>query len=165
MKIKISHLKDGFHTIEIHEKPESFDLKGSENYKTEIDVVLEIDKQRDTLYIKERVTAMGDFVCDRCAESFQRQVVTREQVVYTSDRELVRFDEELRYLAPDQQEIDITDDIRDALLLAIPIKVLCSEACKGICPRCGRNLNVETCHCRQERIDPRWEALRRLGLG
>ena len=162
MKVKISHLKHGFHTIELAEKPASFDLADSQIFRSEISVVLEIDKEKDTLYIKQHASTTGDFICDRCAEAFRREVMSHESIVFTSDRDLIQYDDELRYLAPDEQEIDITDDVRDALMLAIPFKLLCTDECKGICPHCGANLNVSSCECTTDFIDPRWEALRQL---
>jgi len=82
--------------------------------------------------------------------------------VYTSDTEFLELDEDIRYVAPEQSEIDITEDIRETVLLAIPIKLLCKHDCKGLCPHCGANLNVESCTCAEEMIDPRWEALKKL---
>ena len=53
---------------------------------------------------------------------------------------------------PDQyvfeaSSIDLTDAIRDALTLELPLRVLCKEDCKGLCPKCGVNLNTGSCSC------------------
>lgn len=53
----------------------------------------------------------------------------------------------------------LEDALREQVLLATPVKTLCREDCKGLCPRCGRNLNQEQCDCEQDARDPRWEAL------
>ena len=45
---------------------------------------------------------------------------------------------------------DLTDAVRDALLLEMPYRVLCSEDCKGLCPSCGRNLNLDPCTCQED---------------
>jgi uncharacterized protein len=68
------------------------------------------------------------------------------------------------YLHPETDTINLTDDIRDYALLAIPMKSLCSENCKGLCPNCGANLNDGPCKCKEEKIDPRWEPLLKLKL-
>jgi len=60
------------------------------------------------------------------------------------------------------QVADLTDMVRQELLLALPMKPLCSEECKGLCPRCGVNLNIETCDCRVKGMDSRWEGLKDL---
>jgi len=53
----------------------------------------------------------------------------------------------------------LEDVVREQMLLATPVRALCREDCKGLCPQCGRNLNVEQCHCEQHVSDPRWDAL------
>ena len=161
MKIQISHLKEGLHTIELSETPEKLDLDDTE-FKNKISVSLEVDKQRDTLYIKQYIKTTGEFVCDRCAESYSGEIESVDRIVYTSDRELIEYDDTLRYLTADQREIDISEDVREAALLAIPVKKLCDNNCKGICPQCGRNLNIARCNCTQSKSDPRWDALKKL---
>ena len=85
-------------------------------------------------------------------------------MLYTSeesDREFYDPDE-VQVVSPDVREIDIRDDLRQFLMLAVPQKLLCKESCAGLCPRCGRNLNRERCSCSVEEIDPRWDKLRGL---
>ena len=55
----------------------------------------------------------------------------------------------------------LEDMLREQVLLATPVKLVCRDECKGLCPQCGTNLNVETCNC-QQRGDPRWAALSEL---
>jgi uncharacterized protein len=59
-------------------------------------------------------------------------------------------------------EIDIEDIIKEQMLLVIPIKRLCKDACKGLCPECGQNLNTGSCKCKKEKIDPRLAKLSEL---
>ncbi len=54
------------------------------------------------------------------------------------------------------------DVLREQVLLAVPLKAVCREECKGICPQCGRNRNQESCQCAPELPDPRWDALKEL---
>ena len=53
----------------------------------------------------------------------------------------------------------LEDVVREQVLLSLPAKTLCSEDCKGLCPRCGQNRNLEACSCEAGPVDPRWEAL------
>jgi len=62
----------------------------------------------------------------------------------------------------DTDKIDLDEYIRDYAVLAVPMKNLCSEDCKGLCPKCGKNLNEGTCNCSEENIDPRWESIQKL---
>jgi uncharacterized protein len=53
----------------------------------------------------------------------------------------------------------LEDVLKEQILLALPVKQVCSPGCKGLCPHCGRNLNVESCNCAASLADPRWGAL------
>jgi uncharacterized protein len=57
------------------------------------------------------------------------------------------------------ETIDLGEVIREQFYLALPMKPLCQDACKGLCPVCGVNRNRETCNCTQEWVDPRLAAL------
>jgi len=54
----------------------------------------------------------------------------------------------------------LEDALREQVLLAVPLKVICHEDCSGLCPHCGKNLNVERCSCAEPVEDPRWSALK-----
>jgi uncharacterized protein len=58
--------------------------------------------------------------------------------------------------------IDLENVIFHEIQLSIPMKVLCSEDCKGLCPICGQDLNEGSCHCETKETDPRWNALKDL---
>ena len=58
--------------------------------------------------------------------------------------------------------LQLEDALREQVLLAVPIKAVCQDACKGLCPLCGRNLNRETCDCSAPQLDQRWAALKDL---
>ena len=53
----------------------------------------------------------------------------------------------------------LEDVLKEQILLALPVKQVCRRECKGLCPHCGQNLNLETCHCVSTMTDPRWAAL------
>jgi uncharacterized protein len=53
----------------------------------------------------------------------------------------------------------LEDVLKEQILLALPVKLLCRASCKGLCPHCGCNLNIESCHCASNIGDPRWNAL------
>jgi len=70
--------------------------------------------------------------------------------------------EDVVFIHPDTDKIDLDEYIRDYAVLAVPMKNLCSEDCKGLCSKCGKNLNEGTCNCNEENIDPRWESIQKL---
>lgn len=71
--------------------------------------------------------------CARCFEDFQQSFDKSFKLVYSIDME--------------EKVIEIDDDIREELITGFPQKVLCRQDCKGLCPRCGANLNKEKCRC------------------
>jgi len=60
------------------------------------------------------------------------------------------------------ENLDLTDKVKESILLALPMKALCDKACKGLCPQCGQDLNKGECTCRREASDPRLAVLARL---
>ncbi|RMD95294.1 MAG: DUF177 domain-containing protein [Calditrichaeota bacterium] len=162
MKIRISQLQEGHHSLSLLEGAQSLGLTDTERFDHDVQVAIEIDKRGRNLFIHEIVHTNARFQCDRCLEPFSRDLDSDFRVTYSSDPEFVRLDEDIRLIPPDQAEIDISEDVRETVLLAIPIKLLCKEDCKGLCPHCGANLNFETCTCPGPQLDPRWEALKKL---
>ncbi len=63
-----------------------------------------------------------------------------------------------------QHILDMTEVVRQDLIVALPMQPLCHEDCKGLCPVCGQNLNEGACTCERDAIDPRWAALAQLKL-
>lgn len=64
----------------------------------------------------------------------------------------------------ENDRIDLEDIILYEIKLSIPMRVLCKEDCKGLCPNCGQNLNEGTCSCDMKEQDPRWDALKGLSF-
>ena len=62
------------------------------------------------------------------------------------------------------KEIDLKPALREQILLSIPPSPVCSDDCKGLCPRCGKDLNEGECGCDRTVMDPRWAALKGIQL-
>ena len=99
-------------------------------------------------------------VCDRCASDFTREVEIPINVVLVE--ELSNEDSEDEWVFPLEGDCaDLEEIVRTVLVLNMDSKLLCKPDCKGICCRCGKNLNDGPCECRKE-PDPRFAALRQL---
>lgn len=105
-----------------------------------------------------RTTLHG--VCDRCAGSFDREVSFPIDVVLVAEL-ASEEDEDERVFPMVGTSADLEEIVRTVFVLNLGSKLLCREDCKGICPRCGRNLNEGPCSCRKE-IDPRLAPLQQL---
>jgi len=162
LKIRIAQISEGTHDYRFEYPAEQLGLDENFNELVEIDSIL--DKTQRQLLLKTRITTRADFTCDRCAGEFFEEIQANYGVCYMFDESPAEAlpDDEMRYIHPGTPYLDISDDVRQALLLAIPLKLVCTEDCKGLCPHCGVNLNVETCTCTEETLDTRWEELRKL---
>ena len=81
------------------------------------------------------------------------------------DSEIELTEDDLETLYVEGGELDTLQLVREQLQLNIPMRSLCSETCQGLCPTCGANRNSESCGCDQDKVDPRWEALKTLRDG
>ena len=59
-------------------------------------------------------------------------------------------------------KIDLSELVREQIILNLPEKIFCSEDCKGLCAKCGANRNLIDCNCDKKELDPRWAALKNL---
>ncbi len=68
----------------------------------------------------------------------------------------------IELVAPGTQEFDLSEIVRQALVLELPVRLYCRADCRGLCPRCGQNLNEGSCGCADRGADGRWDALGRI---
>ena len=98
--------------------------------------------------------------CDRCAADFDREIDFPIDVVLVT--ELANEDSEDEWVFPlEGDSADLDDIVRTVFVLNLDSKLLCKDDCKGLCCRCGKNLNDGPCNCQKE-LDPRFAALRQL---
>jgi len=108
-----------------------------------------IRRMGDRLDLQAEVSAEGEFECTRCADTFQDRI-SAPLILQLVPPNLAQEDGDPNvhpYDPVGASEIDILPDIRDALVLAIPMQHLCRPDCKGLCPVCGKNWNREECDC------------------
>ncbi len=110
----------------------------------------------------------GMLECSRCLEPYP----FREQESFTlvlsrrpasiSDQEVSMSEQDLDLYYYDDPELPVEPIVEERIQIAIPMKPLCREECRGLCARCGADLNAGPCGCAVESTDPRWDALRKL---
>ena len=112
------------------------------------------------LVMKGEISTCIHGVCDRCAADFSRDITTALDVVLV--RELANEDSEDEEVFPlVDDSADLEEIVRTVFVLNMDSKLLCKPDCKGMCCRCGHNLNEGPCSCEKE-LDPRFAALRQL---
>jgi uncharacterized protein len=118
------------------------------------------------LFFRGQLSASVTGSCARCLESYPFSLRHELRFVLKPASEA----EGDRDLSPDERvesfyegdEVDLSPLLREAVLLALPTRPLCREDCAGLCPKCGANLNLGRCGCREEWSDPRLAVLRNL---
>lgn len=153
MKIWIARIPDeGSH----YEGDDSCEILGIENdpfikIVGDVHYALHAQHVSDELVVRGSLSVGMDLKCTRCSEFFSTTVV---------DSGFLRA-----YSAfEDKDFVDLTEDIREGLLLHIPGFPVCSERCKGLCPQCGADLNKGSCSCTAGGRPNPWSALDCLNL-
>ena len=112
------------------------------------------------LVLQATVSTTLHATCDRCAAEFLREVSYPVEAVLTRELEDENAADEWTFLL-DNDSADLDEILTTAFVLNMDSKLLCRDSCKGICPRCGKNLNDGPCQCEKE-LDPRFAALKQL---
>jgi len=165
MKIKLRGLKEGEHSFSFVESAPVYALD-PERFAGGINSTAAVDVQGYNYYIKIATDLGVNLQCDRCLDPFTRQLRVETRVIYTEDPSLdPEHEQEGLYLLPANDDTaDLTEDVRQSILLGMPVKVLCKESCGGLCPQCGVNRNREKCSCVAKTDDSRWEALKNIKM-
>ena len=112
------------------------------------------------LVMTGEITTRIHGICDRCAADFQRDIRFPMDVVLVT--EIADEENEDEWVFPlEADAADLDDIVRTVFVLNLDSKLLCREDCRGLCHRCGKNLNDGPCSCRKE-LDPRFAALKQL---
>ena len=142
--------------------------QGGLSVKVDITVNGSLNRIDDDVYLKGAVMTSVVASCSRCLDTLSYPVDSdlKSHFVRSNDRSISKRDVELHASDIDaevyeNQQIDLTQSIRDSILLAVPVICLCEKNCKGICSQCGKNLNQGLCKCVNESFtDPRLESLK-----
>jgi len=104
---------------------------------------------------------IADFVCARCLEIFPREFDNNISLIYVRGKDPLSKAEQLKLKSTDIDKIyytgsqlDVSIGIREAIVLSIPIALICKNTCRGLCPVCGKNRNKYSCDCTTEKVDP-----------
>ena len=161
MIIKIANLSEGVHTLSFDEKISEVGV--GEPFFGNCKVDVKLSKSHSQIVLDAKLFLDANYQCDRCGRYYKAKVQNSYQMVYLfGDEPEENNNINLTYLPVYADKIEIVNDVRDYALLAIPMKKLCKEDCKGLCPRCGKDLNEDKCKCAEKEIDPRWEPLEKL---
>jgi uncharacterized protein len=171
MHLSLRSLQGAHEHFDNRYEPSLFPATEGELFRVVSPVMLsfDVDRQEPGRYrVAGHLTGEIELACSRCLEPFTLPVasdfdlryVPRTENVGEGEREVEEDD--LATAFYDNDQIDLTHLILEQFQLALPMKALCSDTCKGLCPQCGTNLNTGSCDCHPIWEDPRLAALKAL---
>ena len=171
MKLDLSVGEDALRELQMVTAPGEINLlppKGVEaRFEHEITASVSVRRVGEEFFVHGEVATNAVYTCVRCLSEYPTGLKAELEVIVH------------RVTAPQGQgpgpdlesyvelplgasEFNLGPHAREALLLALPQTPHCTEACRGLCPHCGVDLNRESCRCPEQTNDPRWDALRTL---
>ncbi len=170
MLLDLSKLRGAREHFERTFPPSAFDPQ-DEEYRVAAPVELSMDVVKtgaDAYKVSGRATTRLELTCSRCVEAFEMPVsadfdlryVPVDAIAAEGEHEIA--DEDLVTAFYTDGSLDVIDLLREQFMLALPMKPLCSDACRGLCPECGANLNRTECGCAPVWEDPRLAPLKGL---
>ena len=133
-----------------------------------VQLVLDIRKDREAYRVTGRVQTRLGLECGRCLEPLEIAVDSPFELRYVPEAtnagegEHEVAEDDLTTAFYKDETLDLGELMHEQFVLALPMKPLCAEECKGLCPECGTNLNKGTCDCKPSWKDPRLAALEGL---
>ncbi len=166
MNIDLRGLEEGNNVLSFEESPDELHIDDAGlEFVGPIRSRVNVHKLGDLLSAAGRSQCRLRLSCGRCLVPFETDLSADYRFVLQKGRPKSLDgdeDETLVWIDDKGDQIDLGAEVKDYLLLEIPVKPLCKEDCAGICAVCGTDLNDEGCSCEVKQADPRWEALRDL---
>ena len=168
MKIDVQALKEGENSLEFRESAAGLGLdETAGEFKSDVTVTLTLHKRADEIVVLGRAAGVVSEECSRCLRRYDRKFSVEFEVFCDkigAHKPPANEEEGETYIAHhDGKTLDMGPVVREALVLSSPMKAVCREDCRGLCPVCGVNLNEQTCGCAAEKPDARcWSVLEKL---
>ena len=156
---EIIHVPGGVCPFDYQLDLSGLDFSGAHPIDRPVAVRGQVRNMAGALLLEGTASTTLHLTCDRCGKPLAREKVVPLETLLATELSDERSDDEIVLLEGD--EVDLDEVAATAFVLAMESKNLCSEDCKGLCPGCGADLNVEACQCRPE-VDPRLAALAQL---
>ncbi len=134
---------------------------GQINFSTQLRLTGTLSYEKGLVILSGFIEGQGEIACGSCLEFFGFSIRADIREIYYSqlstgsqpDEEWIHFK---------GNTIDIVSEVEKSVLLSLPMRIICSEGCRGLCSNCGHNLNLGQCGCNNDDIDIRLAALKEL---
>lgn len=165
MKVIISEIPEEGLELELEERISSDEFI---TILSPVHASIRFDKKGSEVIVSGTTRGNIKLQCSRCLKTFDISIESHIDVVYRPTAEINKEEhyelkgDELNTGFYKNDALDTEDLLKEQLMLNIPMKPLCYEDCKGLCPKCGIDLNVSQCQCETSEIDPRLAVLKQL---
>ncbi len=180
MKILFGNIPEEGLSLDLTERPEQFPVlaeiqqAGTCEFTDPVKIELDISRIRETVEVKGRVETRVKIGCRRCLHPFDTPARKRFRLYYaphmpdmdrSATEDGIEISADVIEMVPfEGDEIDFREAIQEQVVMALPPWPLCDEECKGLCVKCGADLNQETCDCETETVDSPFAVLKNLKL-
>lgn len=169
MQLKISEIRGDRDRVAKRYPPSAF-ARDRQSYEIvePVDLAFDVVKDGRRVHLTGTVTTTLELSCGRCLEPFRMPVdasfdlryLPRDENTGEGEREIEEDDLTTAFYG--DEVIDLGQLMSEQFQLALPMKPLCGEDCRGLCPQCGTNLNTGSCACKTAWEDPRLAGLKAL---
>lgn len=160
MEIKFTNFNDGVHNFDLSEPVKN--LKLSEPFEGDLKLDVKMDKSLHQIVLNCDLTVSAKFECDRCTKDVEREYNKHFVMTYLFGEPVENDQVDLIVLSKESDKIYLDEEAVEYALLAVPMKKLCNDDCKGLCSKCGKDLNDGPCDCKVEERNPIWDELLKL---
>ncbi len=160
LEVDLSRLRSDRRVALIEDVPAAAGLFEDADAKPSGPVHVEVEAQLAgaDVVVRGRIEGVVRLECRRCLKAVEVPVVESFSALFTED--VGEGGAEDVYALPRARTLDLGPAVREQFLLAAPMYAVCDEACRGLCPKCGKDRNEGDCGCEEEEVDPRWAPLR-----
>lgn len=163
MKIDLTRIPPGGKKLDFSLSPEwwkpDFDEDRVVGFDSSLSAWLEIYPAGEKMIVNGFLSVSLLLKCDRCLETYKRDVTTDFRIYvsmfpFKGEAEVELSENDLNLDFIDDNILDSDQIIKEQLILNLPMKTLCNDDCKGLCPLCGYNLNIARCSCQSRYETP-----------
>ena len=174
MKISVDHIQEKALTIQIDEPFDAFPVlsgmqaDGACFFIGPVRGQVSAVREYDHLRVAGNGAVAVTLTCSRCLAAYETQIGSNFTIFFrkgpmgleTDEEETELDDQDLISATYSGDEIDLTHEIEEQVAMEVPFKPLCSETCKGLCPKCGKDLNLGDCSCGRDDVNFKFSALK-----
>jgi uncharacterized protein len=149
LRLMLDTIEEGTNSLDLKCSPKELDLEfDGTQFIGDVSISLRLYRQISKIFVKASMSVDAEMECSRCLIPVPMKIEATTEIQYSP---LPKFERDqidaigIGYYS--EEYIELSDELRESILLELPMIVLCSEDCIGFCPHCGKNLNIEVCDC------------------